>query len=86
MPTEEKTLEYAKEKGWDRILKISIKNHNISEIERSIGRKISDVEIRAMCALNITQIVTKEGGGYALIPTGLGLKLLQEESDLPRPA
>ena len=78
MPIEEKTLEYAREKGWDKILEIARTNHNLREIEAQIGRKISDIEIRAICALGLSQIVNKEGGGYALVPTGLGLKLLQK--------
>ena len=78
MPSEEKTLEYARENGWDKILKKAQTTHTLKEIESEIGRKISDVEIRAMCALGLALIVSKEQGGYALVATELGLKLLEK--------
>ena len=53
MPSEEKILEYARENGWDKILEKARTTHTIKEIEAEIGRKISDIEIRAMCALGL---------------------------------
>ena len=74
--TEEKLLEFAQEKGWDKILALSKTIHSLPEIEDILNRKIPDIEIRAMCALGLTKIIQKEGGGYSLIATDLGLKLL----------
>ncbi len=82
MATEEKTLEFAKEKGWDKILEKAKTTHDLKEIESEIGRKISDIEIRAMCSLGLAQIVTKEQGGYALVATELGLKLIAKEQSM----
>ena len=81
MPTEEKTLEYAREKGWNKILEKAKTTHSLKEIEAALGCKISDIEIRAMCSLGLARIVTKELGGYALVATELGLKLLENQSE-----
>lgn len=78
MASEEKVLEFAREKGWDKILKLSQTHHSLPDIESALGRKITDVEIRAMCTLGLTQILEKKGGGYALAVTELGLKLLEK--------
>ncbi|KKT81924.1 MAG: hypothetical protein A3B99_04550 [Candidatus Yanofskybacteria bacterium RIFCSPHIGHO2_02_FULL_44_12b] len=80
MSRDEKILEFAKERGWDQILDKSRTTHSLSKIESEIGRKISDIEIRVMCALGLTQIMPKEEGGYALVATELGLKLLKESN------
>lgn len=79
MPSEEKTLEYAREKGWDKIFEKAKNFHSLREIETTIGRKISDVEIRAMCSLGLAQLTEKREGGLALVVTELGLKLLDNK-------
>lgn len=83
MPSEEKTLEYAREKGWDKILEKAKSFHSLHEIESAIGHKISDIEIRAMCSLGLTQLIEKGEGGLALVATELGLKLLAK-TDKPK--
>jgi len=79
--TEETLFEYARENGWDKLFELAKTNHTLPEIEAKMGRKIHDIEIRAMCALGLTQIIEKDTGGYALILTKLGLKLIENHLD-----
>ena len=80
MPTEEKVLEFAREKGWDKLLKIMTETHDLSEVATRFGTKESSlqIELRVMCSLKLIRLIQKPDKKYAYIASGLGLKLLEQ--------
>lgn len=79
--TEEKLFKFAKEKGWHEVLEVCRTVHSLKEVAVRTNRSEKDllIEFNAMRALGLLALVKKVEGGYAYIPTGLGLKLLQEK-------
>ena len=80
--TREKLFEFAAEKGWDKILDIAHNLHSVPEIAAKLKKKDStlQVELRAMCATGLLQLVSKIEGRYRYAPTVLGIRFLQEQN------
>lgn len=80
--TEEEVFEYARENGWYQILNIARNTHTLSDVARMTGRKENTlgIELKAMAALGLVQLVQRTTGTYAYLTTGLGIKFLQEQN------
>lgn len=80
--TEEGLFEFAREKGWDKLLDIARSTHSLADVAARVGKKERDldIELRAMQALGLVQLAKKPDETYCYITTGLGLKFLQEEN------
>lgn len=80
--TKERLFEFAKEKGWDKVLEVCRTHHSLSEIEARVNKRVSYllIELRAMCALGLMQLVKKGDGGYAYAATELGLEFLKSKN------
>lgn len=80
--TREKLFEFAAEKGWHEILEVAYDTHSLSGIAGRLNKneKHLEIELRAMCAMELLQLSQKVGGGYVYTLTVLGIKFLQEEN------
>lgn len=82
--TEEKLFEFAKEKGWHKVLEVCRTCHSLTEVAARTNRSEKDllIEFNAMRALGLVQLVNKSEGGYAYVVTELGLKFLRGQSGI----
>ena len=80
--TREKLFEFAKERGWDKILEAAYETHSLTKLAALFSKKESHlrVELREMQALGLLALIGKVGG-YRYAPTVWGIKFLQEESE-----
>lgn len=81
--TKEKLFEFAREKGWDEILKVACETHSLSDIASKLNKKEINLqmELWAMQAMGLLQLSNKAGGGYRYVPTFLGIKFIQEQNE-----
>lgn len=81
--TREGLFEFAREKGWDKILTVACETHSFSDIASQLNKKEINlhIELRVMEAMGLLQLTNKTGGGYRYIPTVLGIEFLQEQNE-----
>ncbi|MBI2068603.1 MAG: hypothetical protein HYT67_00645 [Candidatus Yanofskybacteria bacterium] len=80
--TKEALFEFAAEKGWDKFLELAHNIHSLPEIAAKLNKKEKhlEIELRAMCAMGLLQLVSKIPGRYRYSPTILGIKFMQEQN------
>ncbi|OGN01793.1 MAG: hypothetical protein A3I26_03580 [Candidatus Yanofskybacteria bacterium RIFCSPLOWO2_02_FULL_43_10] len=80
--TKEKLFEFAAERGWDKVLELAHNIHTLPEIAAKLNKEQShlEIELRAMCAMGLLQLVSQIPERYRYVPTVLGVKFMQEQN------
>jgi len=78
--TEEKLLKLVIERGWHQFLRAAQNTQSLYDLSLKLGKSRNHMllELKAIRALGLVELVNKDGGGYRCIPTALGIKFLQE--------